>query len=149
MPPWISVGAHRCYVEGDLFVMELHGPVSLAEVAALLAPQEQLLLHTSEIFTLCDAREAVLPSPEVRRFLNERGQRLGKAKICSVVITHSAMLRTMLQLVERAAMLLTGRPLDTRFVASEEAAWAWIAQRRSARTARDEAEVDSRRRGAP
>lgn len=131
MPPWISVGAHRCYVEGNLFVMELHGPVSLAEVIQLLAPQDQLLQRCPEILTLCDAREGVLPSPEVRRYLNERGHRLGQAKVRSVVITSSVMLRTMLQLVERAAMLLTGRPLDTTFVNTEEAAWAWIASRRS------------------
>jgi hypothetical protein len=131
MPPWISVGAHRCYVEGNLFVMELHGPVSLAEVSQLLAPQDQLLQRCSEILTLCDAREGVLPSPEVRRYLNERGQRLGQVKVRSVVITNSVMLRTMLQLVERAAMLLTGRPLDTAFVTTAEAAWAWIESRRS------------------
>jgi hypothetical protein len=129
MPAWISVGAHRCYVEGSLFVMELHGPVSRAEVAVLLAPQDELLGRCADILTLCDAREATLPSPEVRRYLSERGQRLGKVRIRSVVITTSLMLRTALSLVERASMLLTGRPLDTCFVGSEEAAWAWIAAR--------------------
>lgn len=130
MPPWIRVGAHRCYVEGPLFVMELHGPVSLTEVGQLLAPQDELLSRCSDILTLCDARDAVLPSPEVRRYLSERGRRMGMVKAGSVVITHSVMLRTMLQLVERASMLLTGRPLDTIFVTTEEAAWAWIATRK-------------------
>lgn len=73
----------------------------------------------------------MLPSPEVRRFLNDRGRRLGTAKIRSVVITNSVMLRTVLHLVERASMLLTGRPLDTSFVTTPDAAWAWIAARQS------------------
>ena len=132
MPTWIQIGAHRCYVEGNLFVMELCGPVAYSEIALLLAPQDELLKRLPSILTLCDARQTELPDPQVRRFLAERGKRLGGRNISSVVITNSLLLRTAVQLVERASRLLTGRALDTTFVTTEQAAWQWIESRRAA-----------------
>lgn len=132
MPTWIQIGEHRCYVEGNLFVMELCGPVSLSEIALLLAPQDKLLLRYEAILTLCDARNTELPKPEVRKFLADRGKTIGSRKISSVVITTSVLLRTSVQLVEHAARLLTGRPLDTSFVTTEQAAWSWLEARRNA-----------------
>lgn len=131
MPSWIQIGAHRCYVEGNLFVMELCGPVSLSEISQLLLPQDELLNRYSSILTLCDARKTELPKPEVRKFLADRGKTIGNRKIASVVITGSVLLRTSVQLVEHASRLLTGRPLDTSFVTTEQAAWQWIDARRS------------------
>ena len=89
MPTWIQIGAHRCYVEDNLFVMELCGPVAYSEIALLLAPQDELLKRLPSILTLCDARQTELPDPQVRRFLAERGKRLGGRNISSVVITNS------------------------------------------------------------
>lgn len=139
MPAWCTIGDHRCYVDGNLFVMELNGPVRPDQIVALLAPQDELLQHHSSILTLCDARRTTIPDPQVRRYLAERGQRLGQARISSVVITNSVLLQTAVTLVERASRLLSGRPLDTAFVTTEQAAWKWIAERRlrDADSARD------------
>lgn len=131
MPTWIQIGEHRCYVEGNLFVMELRGPVAYSEIAGLLAPQDELLQRFPSILTLCDARQTELPNPEVRKFLAERGKQFGGRKISSVVITNSLLLRTAVQLVEHASRLLTGRPLDTTFVTTEQEAWHWIESRRN------------------
>ena len=87
MPTWIQIGEHRCYVEGNLFVMELCGPVAYSEIAGLLAPQA-------------------------------------------------------VQLVEHASRLLTGRPLDTTFVTTEQAAWHWIESRRTSDLDFSASEVD-------
>jgi len=130
MPAWQSVGAHRSCVEGNLFVMELHGPICLAELAELLLPQEHLLAQYTSVLTLCDARDASMPSPEVRKFLAERGKRIDTQRLYSVVITGSLLLRTMVQLVERAALLISGSPLRTAFVGCEAEAWKWVAANR-------------------
>jgi hypothetical protein len=130
MPDWQQIGLHRCYGDGNLFVMELGGDVSLDEISRLLATQDALISRFPTVLTLCDARRAVLPSLEVRRFLAARGKRLGAYKLPSVVITNSVLLRTMVQLIEQAVRLLSGRSLDATFVTTEAAAWSFIAERR-------------------
>ena len=68
MPAWQSVGAQRYYVDGDLFVMELSGLVTLDEITAPLLPQEALFAHYERVLTLCIARDVQLPTADVRRF---------------------------------------------------------------------------------
>ena len=41
MPDWQSVGTHRYYVDGNLFVMEMTGAVSLAEITELQSNTQQ------------------------------------------------------------------------------------------------------------
>lgn len=133
MPAWQSVGPHRFYVDGNLFGMELNGPVTIPDIAALLSHQEALLSQFDVVLTLCDARHVAMPTPEVRRFLAERGKRIDTARLYSVVITDSVLLRTIVQLIERAARILTGAPLHTAFVKDEPEALAWIQARRQSR----------------
>ena len=133
MPAWQSVGPHRFYVDGNLFGMELNGPVTVPDIAALLSHQEALLLQFDVVLTLCDARHAVMPTPEVRRFLADRGKRIDTARLYAVVITDSVLLRTIVQLIEHAARILTGAPPHTTFVKDEPEALAWIQARRKAR----------------
>ena len=127
-------GPHRFYVDGNLFAMELHGQVSVPDIVALLSHQGALFRQFDTVLTPCDARHVAMPTPEVRQLRAERGKRLDTSRLYSVVITDSVLVRTIVQLVEGAALILTGAPLHTSFVNTEAAAHAWIKARRSARS---------------
>ena len=127
-PAWQYVGAHRYYVDENLFVMELHGTVTLKEITALLLPQEALLEQYERVLTLCISGQDQIPSADVRRFLAERGQRVAISRLHVVAVIKSQLLRTMIRLIERATVLLAKTPLHNTFVHSEAEAWQWVEQ---------------------
>lgn len=130
MPDWHSVGAHRCYVDGNLFVLEMNGAVSLAEITELLQPQEALFGQYDQVLTLSVVHGTHLPSPEVRKFLAERGKKVDIKRLHTVVVTQNVVLRSIIRLVERATSMITGAPLYNTFVGSEAEAWQWVADQR-------------------
>lgn len=130
MPAWQSVGAQRYYVDGDLFVMELSGLVTLDEITALLLQQESLFSQYERVLTLCIARDVQLPTADVRRFLAERGKRVDVTRLYVVVVTNNTLLRTIIRLIERATALITSSPLHNTFVSSEAEAWQWVENQR-------------------
>lgn len=130
MPAWQSVGAQRYYVDGDLFVMELSGLVTLDEITALLLQQESLFSQYERVLTLCIARDVQLPTADVRRFLAARGKRVDVTRLYVVVVTNNTLLRTIIRLIERATALITSSPLHNTFVSSEAEAWQWVENQR-------------------
>ncbi len=130
MPDWQSVGAHRYYVDGSLFVLEMNGTVSLAEITELLQPQEALFDKYERVLTLSLIHGVELPSPEVRKFLAERGKRVDIRRLHTVVVTQNVVLRSIIRLVERATSMITGSPLYNTFVSSEAEAWQWVEEQR-------------------
>ena len=130
MPKWQYVGAHRYYVEVNLFVMEMYGAVTLKEITALLLPQEALLERYERVLTLCVPDQDQMPSADIRRFLAERGQRVAISRLYVVAVIKSQLLRTMLRLIERATALLAKTELHNTFVHSEAEAWQWVEQQR-------------------
>ena len=127
---WQYVGAHRYCVDENLFVMELHGTVTLKEITALLLPQEALLEQYERVLTLCISGQDQIPSADVRRFLAERGQRVAISRLHVVAVIKSQLLRTMIRLIERATVLLAKTQLHNTFVHSEAEAWQWVEQQR-------------------
>ncbi len=130
MPKWQYVGAHRYYVEVNLFVMEMYGAVTLKEITALLLPQEALLERYERVLTLCVPDQDQMPSADIRRFLAERGQRVAISRLYVVAVIKSQLLRTMLRLIERATALLAKTELHNTFVHSEAEAWQWVEEQR-------------------
>ncbi len=126
MPQWQYVGAHRYYVEGNLFVMELNGAATLQEMTELLLPQEVLLEQYERVLTLCIPDQAQIPSADIRKFLAERGQRVDIDRLHVVAVIKSQLLLTILRLVERATALLAKTQLHNTFVHSEAEAWHWV-----------------------
>lgn len=130
MPAWQHVGTHRYYVEGNLFVMELCGPVTLDEITRILLPQEALLDQYERALTLCVPHDQQIPSADIRKFLAERGQRVDIDRLHVVAVVKSPVLLTILRLIERATALLAKTTLHNTFVASEAEAWQWVAEQR-------------------
>ena len=129
-PAWQYVGAHRYCVDENLFVMELHGTVTLKEITALLLPQEALLEQYERVLTLCISGQDQIPSADIRKFLAERGQRVAISRLHVVAVIKSQLLRTMIRLIERATVLLAKTQLHNTFVHSEAEAWQWVEQQR-------------------
>lgn len=130
MPAWQQVGAQRYFIDGDLFVMELQGAVSLDEITELMAQQETLFALYDRVLTLSIARNVELPSADVRKFLAARGKRVEVDRLHVVIVTDSALLRTIIQLIARATAMISKAPLHNTFVGSEAEAWQWVEDQR-------------------
>ncbi len=130
MPAWRYIGAHRYYVEGNLFVMELNGAVTLQEMTELLLPQEALLEQYERVLTLAVSNQDQIPSSDIRKFLAQRGQRVDIDRLHVVAVIKSQLQLTILRLIERATALLAKTQLHNTFVHSEAEAWQWIEEQR-------------------
>lgn len=130
MPAWRYIGAHRYYVDGNLFVMELNGAVTLQEMTELLLPQEALLEQYERVLTLAVSNQDQIPSSDIRKFLAQRGQRVDIDRLHVVAVIKSQLQLTILRLIERATALLAKTQLHNTFVYSEAEAWQWIEEQR-------------------
>ncbi len=69
MGEWDRIGKHRFRIEGDIFVSINEGPISLADMQAMMSKIEHAVENNGVRYYLMNLARAEAPSPEARRWM--------------------------------------------------------------------------------
>lgn len=129
MQSWEPFGAHRYRIEGDTAFFEVHGPVSIAEMATHLDRLEVLAKEFGWALTIYDSSKGVGVSKEVRRFVAER-MRERPFRAAGAVFGASFPVRVMVTLLVSAVSIFTDTGQSVAYCKTEAEALAYCAQLR-------------------
>ncbi|MFO0573441.1 MAG: hypothetical protein U1A78_05555 [Polyangia bacterium] len=124
----MPISAHRLFRDGPLLVFEQDRSFALADAQAATAVYSQIIEEEGYLLLLLDFRRSSAADAEVRRHLAHWSKDRA-ARLCIAAVGGNFFLRTTLTLIVTAARLLGGRPLSVQFLATPEAAQAWLQQR--------------------
>lgn len=122
------ISAHRLFRDGPLLVFEQERSFTLADAQAATAVYSHVIAEEGYLLLLLDFRRGSAADAEVRRHL-AHWSKDHLARLCIAAVGGNFFLRTTLTLIVTAARLLGGRPLGVQFLATPEAAQAWLQQR--------------------
>lgn len=121
----ISVGRHRVRIEPPLFLVENHGPVTLAEFEQLMTHIQRAIVEHGVRYFLMNVADTPPPSPEVRERMRQQERVVGLRATVGFGAPPALVLFSWV--IRRGMELLTRGKLP-RFVMlrDEAAARAWV-----------------------
>jgi hypothetical protein len=116
----------------DLFFLVTVGEMTPAAISALYDEIDRLAAGKDHLFSILDVRRSAVASPEARRIMLARGQKLPFRG--TALIGAKGPVQAIASLLFRAISLLkpAGKDDPVRFFDTEGEARAWIAERRRA-----------------
>lgn len=122
----LAVGQHRIRVEPPIYLVENHGPVTLAEFDQLIAHLQAAIRDQGVCYFLMDVADTPAPSPEVRERMRQQGPVIG---LRATVGFGAPLALVLFSRVIRRGMELLRRGNLPRFVMlrDEAEARAWVA----------------------
>jgi hypothetical protein len=126
----VDVGRHVVLFENDeLLVLRMRGALLPGEMGAIARVHDARLLERGRLFVLVDVTAAEPPSYAARQELKERPKKLPPHWIAYVGIPREYSI--VLDLIVRAASVLSSSKIVHRYFPDELAARAWLDEMRA------------------
>lgn len=117
------------WIEGDMLVMQIHGPVEVREMQTIIELTEELFLRHGYTLILGDGRHTKGLSPEARKLHADRLKT--QLRPSHTAIHHGSTVgRMMTTLAQRGIEILTGKTFPVSFHKDEAEALAELARQR-------------------
>lgn len=131
-------GPHELVLHGDVVLIRLRGDVTLPDIATLYEHLNQVVHKYGQFSLIADVRDGSTITPEARRYAGQH--RFGRRLIVVAIFGVGPVMRALIAMIVRSAALLapTAELPLTRFVATENEAWALIDRSKQAQIRRPE-----------
>lgn len=127
---WMPLGPHLYRIDGDTIFVRTQGDATLESTRQYIELCKQLVAQNGYVLSVVDMTIAGVAPPEVRRYQAQASREFPPGTSETVIFGISPLPRTFVQLIARAASLLSGRPHGVEFVRDEAAALRWRDRRR-------------------
>ena len=123
------ISEHRVFIEDDgLFIIEFRGPMSAADMGEILREHDGKLAADRDLFVLSDLRALTTVEPTARHALGTRPK--GLPGYCVAYMVPNYRMKMVMDLVIRAANVLTPSKVVHRFFDDAEEARRWLREMR-------------------
>jgi SpoIIAA-like len=121
----VGIGVHNMTREGAITRVVPRGEISVQELDRFLTEYNEMIEMQGFVLIMMDMRESGTMAMPARRKASEWGSKHGHCAR-TAVFGASFFIRSAIELINRAASLMTGNGPPITFVATEEEARAWL-----------------------
>lgn len=129
--PWLPLGPHFYRIEEDTMFVRTNGSATLDSTIQYTDLCRQLIAKNGYVISIVDMTVSGWAPPEVRRYQAQAAKEFPPGRNEIAIYGMNRIASTLVQLIARAAFVVTGREPSVVFVSDEEAALRWRDERRA------------------